>query len=164
MIQISHACPPFSEYLSPLWAKRSQPWTDCSVFCALRLRESIQKSSPVSGSHAELGVWVSQIWNGEKRKREDFYFVFKIIITETQSYKYVALQKLWCLTGFGLKTNLLWSSKSDLFLWGDFCFVLMKESLELINHGRWMWLQCAGCCNRVFKNKQTNNKQDLHVF
>lgn len=39
MIQISHACPPLTEYLSSLWAKSSQPWTDCSAFCALRLWE-----------------------------------------------------------------------------------------------------------------------------
>lgn len=40
MIQISHACLPLAKYRSPLWAKSSQPWTDCSAFGALYLEES----------------------------------------------------------------------------------------------------------------------------
>lgn len=71
MIQISHACPPLTEYLFSLWAKISQPWTDCSAFCALRLWEWQIDLKVIT--HESLSCrarhWMLQIWNGNQENK-----------------------------------------------------------------------------------------------
>lgn len=67
-----------SQCLLSLRARSSQPWTDCSAFCALRMWERQIDSKIIS--HEQLshraGRWVSQIGNGnqesktKKRKRK----------------------------------------------------------------------------------------------
>lgn len=79
MIQISHACPPLAEYLFSLWAKSSQPWTDCSAFCALRLWEwQIDLKIIIHELlSCRAGRWVLQIWNGnqENRKLGSYFWI-----------------------------------------------------------------------------------------
>lgn len=130
MIQISHACPPLTEYLFSLWAKISQPWTDCSAFCALRLWEwqidlkvITHELPPCSAGH-----WMLQIWNGNQENNNTGPY-FQILFLFSLPLKKKRLKLQFWFQGFQKG----WNNVYNTLHVGSFIVMLIKFKKKWIS-------------------------------